>query len=443
MRFIAVLVLLSCAWIAAGDDHWPAFRGGERAGTAEAKTLPAVWDERTNVAWKVDVPGSGWSSPVIWGKRVLVNAAVSDDKQREPRKGLYIADITGQAPPGEHCWNVYCFDTLTGKELWRRTAFKGKANSTIHLKNSLASETPVTDGERVYAYFGNVGVACFDMYGKLIWSQKTPVHKTRMGWGTAASPALHGDKLFIVYDNEEKSFLMALDSRTGKQLWRVERDEGSNWATPFVWTNQVRTELVTAGTKRVRSYDLDGKLLWELKGMSVISIPTPFAAHGLLYVASGYVLDPVQKPVYAIRPGAFGDISLASGKTENKYIAWCQRQAGPYHPTPLVYGDYLYVLHDRGFLTCYDAKTGKEVYGRKRISGGASAFTASPWAYDGKVFCLSEDGDTFVIQAGKEYKLHGRNKLGEMSLATPALAGGSVFIRTQTKLWCLRERGKR
>jgi outer membrane protein assembly factor BamB len=263
-----------------------------------------------------------------------------------------------------------------------------------------------------------------------------------MGWGTAASPVLHDEKLFIIHDNEEKSFLLALDKRTGKQLWRVERDEGSNWVTPFVWKNQLRTELVTAGTGRVRSYDLDGKLLWDLKGMSMVAIPTPFAAHGLLYIASGYIADPFQRPIYAIRPGAAGDISLAEDKTENKFVAWCQRFAGPYHPTPLVYGDYLYVLHDRGFLACYEAKTGKEVYGKRRLSGGASAFTASPWAYDGKLFCLSEDGETFVIQAGKEFKLLGRNKLGEMSLATPALAGGSLFIRTQGKLWCLRKMSK-
>jgi outer membrane protein assembly factor BamB len=439
MRFLAVLLLLSSAHLAVADDHWPAFRGGDRAGLADAKALPAAWDDRTNVAWKAEVPGAGWSSPVVWGTRVFVTAAVSDDKQRTPRKGLYIGDLKGESPPGEHRWNVHCFDARTGKELWQRTAFTGKASSTIHLKNSLASETPVTDGERIYAYFGNVGLACYDMEGKLVWSQKTPVHKTRMGWGTAASPTLHGEKLFIVHDNEEKSFLAAIDKRTGKQLWRVERDEGSNWTTPFVWTNPLRTELVTAGTKRVRSYDLDGKLLWELKGMSMIAIPTPFSASDLLYIASGYVGDLFWRPVYAIRAGASGDISLESGKSENKYIAWCQRYAGPYHPTPLVYGEYLYVLHDRGFLACYDAKTGKEVYAKRRISGGASAFTASPWANDGKIFCLSEDGETFVIQAGKEYKLLGRNKLGEMSLATPALAGGSLFLRTQTRLWCLRQ----
>jgi outer membrane protein assembly factor BamB len=260
-----------------------------------------------------------------------------------------------------------------------------------------------------------------------------------MGWGTAASPALHDGKVFIVHDNEEKSYLVALDLTTGKELWRVDRKEGSNWATPFVWLSPGRTELVTAGTGRVRSYGLDGKLLWQLKGMSMISIPTPFAAGGLLYVTSGYVGDPFLKPVYAIKPGATGDISLKGGQTSNQHIAWCQKYAGPYHPTPVVYRGLLYVLHDRGFLACYEADTGKEVYGRRRLARSTSAFTASPWAYDGKVFCLSEDGETVVVQAGREFKVLGRNRLDGMSLATPALAEGSLFLRTQSRLYCLRK----
>ena len=218
----------------------------------------------------------------------------------------------------------------------------------------------------------------------------------------------------------------------------MDRKEGSNWASPFVWQNGLRTELVTAGTNGVRSYSLEGKLLWELKGMSVITIPTPCARDGLLYVTSGYVLDPWLKPLYAIRPGAKGDISLAKDETSNKYVAWCQPQAGPYHPSPLAYGGYVYVLHDRGFLACYEARTGKEVY-KRRLGGGASGFTASPWGYGGRVFCLSEDGETFVVRAGKEFKVVGRNKLDEMALATPAIAGGSLFVRTEGRLYCLRE----
>ena len=382
--------------------------------------------------------GRGWSSPLIVGDRVFVTSVVSDGKLAEQRKGLYIQDLNGVVPPGEHRWLIHCLDWKTGKTLWTHEAAKGVPAGPIHIKNSYASETPVTDGERVYAYFGNVGLFCCDLSGKVVWSRKWPAVKTRMGWGTAASPALAGDRLILVNDNEEKSFITALDKRTGKTLWEVDRDEKSNWATPFIWKNEQRVEIVTAGTNKVRSYDLEGKLLWELKGMSVISIPTPFAAHGLLYVASGYILDPKHKPVYAIRPGAAGDISLKAGETSNKWIVWSLPQAGPYHPTPLVHGDYLYVLLDRGFLSCYDAKTGKLIYEKQRLGSG-TGFTASPWAAGDRIYCMSEDGDTTVIKAGPKFEVIATNSLGEMSMATPALSGGSMVIRTQTKLYRIGE----
>ncbi len=433
---VILVALLGPALAAAGDD-WPAFRGGPHAGVAEGSTLPATWDAGKNVRWKVEVPGRGWSSPVVWGERVFVTSAESDARGPEPRKGLYIQDLNGKPPPGTLRWLVHCYDRTSGKLLWRREAFRGPAPATLHIKNSHASETPVADADCVCAYFGNVGLVCCDHDGKERWTKKWPVVKTRMGWGTAASPALAGGRLYVVNDNEDRSFLACLDARTGKQLWETERDEKSNWATPFVWHNDLRTEIVTAGSNRVRSYDLDGKLLWELRGMSVLAIPSPFAAGGLLYVASGYVADPLLKPVYALRPGATGDISLAPRETANKWVAWCQRQAGPYHPTPLVYDGLLYVLYDRGFLSCYDARTGERVYEKKRL--GSGAFTASPWAYGGKIFCLSEDGDTFLIRAGRDFQVLGKNSLDEMALATPAMAGGSLFVRTQSKLYCLRQ----
>jgi outer membrane protein assembly factor BamB len=254
-----------------------------------------------------------------------------------------------------------------------------------------------------------------------------------MGWGTAASPALDGDRLYVVNDNEEQSYLTALDKKTGEEVWKVERDEKSNWASPFVWKNKERTEIVTCGSNRVRSYDRDGKVLWELSGMSVLAIPTPLAGPDLLYVASGYILDPKIKPVYAIKPGASGDISLKDDETSNKWVVWSQKQAGPYNPSPLLYGDYYYVLYDRGQLSCFDAKTGQMVYEKERL--GPSQFTASPWAADGKIYCLSEDGDTVVVQAGKEFKVLGKNSLDDMTLATPAVLRGSIVLRTQTKLY--------
>lgn len=218
----------------------------------------------------------------------------------------------------------------------------------------------------------------------------------------------------------------------------MDRDEKSNWATPYVWENDRRTELITSGTGKVRSYDLAGKLLWELKGTTTIAIPTPFAADGLLYVTGGFVGDPV-RPLYAIRPCAGGDISLQGDQTGNEYIAWCQKKAGPYNPTPVAYRGYVYVLYDRGTLSCYEAKTGKEVYSGTRIAAGANAFTSSPWANNGKLFCLSEDGDTFVIQAGPEFKLLGCNKLQEMCMATPAAVRGSLLIRTLSRVYRIQK----
>jgi outer membrane protein assembly factor BamB len=333
---------------------------------------------------------------------------------------------------------VLCFDSDTGKTLWQQEVHRGAPPGPHHLKNSYASETPVTDGERVYAYFGNVGLFCLNREGHELWSQSWGPFKTRYGWGTAASPVLDRDRVYVVNDNEEHSFLVALDKHSGKQIWRVERDEKSNWATPYRWQNEQRAELVTPGRNKVRSYDRDGKVLWEFGGMSSIVIPTPFAMDGLLYVASGYVGDTV-RPVFALRPGAAGDISLKEGESTNEFVAWHQTVGGPYNPSPIAYNGRFYVLYDFGFLSCSDARTGREVYAKQRINTqGTSGFTASPWAYHGKIFCLSEDGDTFVIQAGSDYRLIGKNSLDEMCLATPAILGDRLIIRTASKLYQLR-----
>ncbi len=432
LNLILLFLLLSPA-DAVKNENWPQFRGPHSQGVAENAPLPERWSATENIAWKADIPGSGWSSPVVWGDRIFVTSVVSADETEKPKKGLYFG---GERPASkaEHRWMVYCIDWKTGKVLWEREAHKDTPPGPRHLKNTYASETPVTDGERVYAYFGNVGVFAYDMKGKLLWSRKWSPFKTRYGWGTAASPVLHENRLYVVNDNDEQSSLAALDAKTGETLWKVERQEGTNWATPFIWKNDKRTEIVTPGTKRVRSYDLNGKLLWEFGGMSSISIPTPFAGFGLLYIASGYVLDPV-RPTYAIRPGASGDITLAKDQTSSDFVAWYQPTAGPYNPSPLLYGDYYYKLLDGGFLTCHEAKNGKQIYGKQRLDPAAEAFTSSQWSYNGKIFALSEDGDTFVIQAGPEYKLVGKNSLDEMSMATPAIVRGSLILRTASKLY--------
>jgi outer membrane protein assembly factor BamB len=334
---------------------------------------------------------------------------------------------------------VYDVSLQTGAVRWAREVNGAPPSRPKHLKNSFASETVVTDGERVYAYFGNAGLFAFTMEGAPAWSVPLPAVKTRNNWGTGASPVLHNGRVYLVNDNDEQSFLAAYDARTGRQIWRVTRAEGTNWATPFVWAHEGRTEIVTPGSDRVRSYDLDGKVLWELTGLSTISIPTPFAAHGLLYLSSGYIGDP-GKPAFAIRPGASGDISLKAGETSNAFIAWALPTGASYNPSPIVVGDVYYTLFDRGFFESHDAKTGREVYPRQRITGDASGFTASPWSYNGRIFAMSEDGDTYVLQAGPEFKVLRKNSLGEMTLASPAVSGGSLIVRTASKLYRISKR---
>ena len=419
--------------------NWPQFRGPGSMGVADNPNLPDRWGTNENVAWKVEVPGRGWSSPIVWGDRVFVTTVVSDVEMEAPKKGLYLGGERPEIPQTPHRWLILCFDLLSGRELWRQEAHRGPPPNSLHVKNTYASETPVTDGERVYASFGNVGLFCYDLEGKKVWSTNWPAVKTRHGWGSAGSPVLHDGRLFLVNDNDEESFAVALDAKTGHQLWRVKRDERSNWATPYIWSNEKRTELITSGTKKIRSYDLDGKLLWELGGMSSIVIPTPFSKFGLLYVCSGYVGDKL-RPVFAIKPGASGDISLQPGETNNEFIAWQQPTAGPYNPSPLIYNDYFYVLFDFGFLSCRDARTGRQIYDKQRIRPeGNTSFTASPWAANGRIFALSEDGDTFVFQAGSEYRLLHKNSLDEMCMATPAITGDRLLIRTLTKLYCIRK----
>jgi outer membrane protein assembly factor BamB len=443
---LAVGLIFWSLFSVGASDRWPQFRGPGSLGVADPKdeaSLPDKWSTTENVVWKAEVPGTGWSSPVVWGDKVFLTSVVSAGAEEPVKKGLYFGGERGK-PKNEHRWLAYCLDFKSGKVLWEREVFKVVPEFTRHLKNSFASETPTTDGQRVYFMFGNVGVFCFDLAGKLVWQHKLEAKPTRYGWGTAASPVLYKDRLFVLNDNEAASSLLAFDKLTGKELWRVERPKETNWATPYIWENGQRVELIVPATKRVVAYDLNGKELWSFSGMSSIAIPTPFTKFGLLYVASGYVGDQ-HRPVYAIKPGASGDISLKEGETSNQYIAWYQRQASPYNPSPLVYGDVYYTLLDRGFFTAHDARTGKEIYGKQRIDAEVpvGAFTASPWAYNGKIFCLSEDGDTYVIQAGPEFKVIGKNPLDELCMATPALVKDGLLIRTASKLYRIGKTGKK
>ena len=437
----SLTLLAAMASVAAGEN-WPQFRGPGARSVAGNPDLPDRWSATENVAWKTEIPGRGWSSPVVWGNRVFLTTVVGEADSNPPKRkveGGKAFPERRQPTTLSRQWKVFCLDLLDGKVHWERLVHRGPPPAPTHVKNSYATETPVVDGERVYASFGNVGVFCFDLDGRPLWSKATPPHAMQYDAGTAASPVLHGDRLYLVNDNEEQSYLLALNTCTGKEVWRVDRDEKSNWCTPYVWQHEGRTEIVTSGSRKVRAYDLDGKILWWLTGMSAITVPTPFSDQGLLYVSSGYLADK-RRPVYAIRPGATGDISLQPGQTSSAAIAWCRPTAASYHPTPLLYDGRLYVLYDRGRLSAFHPRTGTPLFEKQRLSEDTMQCWASPWAYHGRVFCLNEDGATFVVRAGDRFELLHTNKLADddMCFATPAVAGDRLLIRSSARLYCIR-----
>jgi outer membrane protein assembly factor BamB len=446
--------------------NWPHFRGPDSNPVSDNPNLPVKWSKTENVEWVADVPGVGWSSPVVWGTRIFMTAATSAQPMKPPSLGTdfsneYIAELRKQGLSADEItkrlWArdremphdivislmLYCYDLETGKRLWERQIYHGNPRGGRHVKNSFASETPITDGERVYAYFTDYGLYAFDFEGKQLWATPFPRRATIRDYGTGASPALHRDRLFVLNDNEEQSFLAAYDARSGKEVWRtartVEPVRKTGWSTPFVWENRLRTEVVTLGPGVAISYGLDGSELWRIKRMGGVAIQSPFAWNDVLFVTSGTSGD-TNKPIVAIRAGGSGDITPPEAANKNEHVVWYERLAGgTYLPTPVIYKNALYVLYDKGIISRYTVDTGERIF-RSRIAPEASAFTASPWAYGGKVFLLSEEGNTFVIEAGEEYRLLGVNPLDEFALATPAIVGDRLLIRTQNHLYSIRNR---
>lgn len=435
----ASFLFLNVALLPVGAEDWTRFRGPNATGMLSVDTeLPVEWSETKNVRWSVDIPGIGWGSPVIVGDRVFVSTVVADEQGTDPQKGLYLGQGVREPAPGIHHWQVHCFSLSTGESLWQHEPKTGRPNVPRHPKSSYAAETPTSDGERLYVLFGDVGLYCYSLTGELLWSHPIAAKKTNLDYGAASSPVVHDGQVIVVYDNLEESWIASFDAKTGAPIWKTKRDETHSWATPLVWENDLRTEIVVAGREKNRSYSLTGELLWEFDGdMSVLVIPSPFAVDGLCYLASGYVGD-AHRPTFAMKPGASGELKIDDGFENNEYIQWYQPRASPYNTSQLVYRGRLYTLYDQGFLTCHDAKTGEEIYGKRRFSPGGS-FTASPWAANGLIYCLSEDGLTYVITAGDEFELKNTNPLNELSIASPSISGDSLLIRTKSKLYCIAD----
>ena len=446
---------------APAEAAWPQFRGPAGAGVLDTARLPLTWSTTDNVAWRVDVPGRGWSSPVAWKDQVFLTSAISPGKFKEPSTGIfgndYVAELTAQGLPpeevikrvnardieasdetGEVRYMVYAIDAATGRVRWEREAHKGAPFGGRHRKNTFASETPATDGERLYVYFGNVGLFAYSLEGKPLWTAKFDPQPMYLNFGTASSPIVHDGQVFVLHDNDGQSFLAAVDARTGRERWRVVRDlpagrGTSGWSTPFVWKHATRTELIVIGRRHAVSYSLDGKELWRLGGLIGQSTPSPLATDALLFLSTGSQGE-ANRPVFAVRPGASGDISLKPGETANSFVAWTHPRASAYTSSPLAYRGRLYIVNDNGVLTVFDAASGKEIY-KSRAGGIGNTFSASPFAVDGKVYLLSEDGHMFVLKAGDEYVELAKNSLDEMTLATPAIAPDALYIRTQTRMY--------
>lgn len=430
-----------------GKD-WSQFRGAAGDGIAADKTLPAEWAADAGLAWKVAVPGLGWSQPIAWGDKIFLTTAVSEAQPKPDagNKGPGFDGLVGflssgglNPPEVTYRWLLLCLDPDTGKTVWEKTVREGRPTMQVHPNNTYASETPATDGERVIAYFGMTGVYCYDFSGNLLWSQDLGAFPMQFGWGTGSSPVLEGDLVYIQCDNDKASFLVALDKRTGDEVWRAERAEKSNWSSPYVWRNHLRTELVTAGGDQMRSYDpKTGELLWSLKGSGRTSA-SPVGDDDLLYIESADRLTGMSGVFAAIRPGATGEVSLDANDGDDGPVAWSQRLTGSHVASPLLYDGCLYLAENQiGIVRCLEAATGREHY-RKRLPG-ATGFTSSPIANGERVYFFDQSGVTIVVEAGPEFRVIANNDLQEMCWASPGLAGNRLLIRTAEHLYAVGQK---
>ena len=440
MKRLGILLALILLASAAHAQNWPAFRGPNSSGIADGPAAPVQWDveKGVNVLWKKEIPGFGHSSPIVWGDTLYLTTAVPTDGSAgfDPRaRGLTTEDKV------EYEWRLIALDRKTGAERWSRTLRKGVPRSKRHPQSSHASSTPATNGKIIVAYFGSEGLYAFDMKGAPLWQTKMGAINTVLYfdpdqvYGTGTSPVIYKDLVIIQADKDRDSFIAAYSLKNGKEVWRTPRDEFSSWSTPVLVTGGKRDELITQAFKFTRSYDpATGKELWRFGKNGEQHIPSPVVAGGLLYFTSQ---GADSSPVYAIRPGASGDISIADGKPQDQHIAWYQPRGGVHIVSPLVYQGHMYVVADNGVLTVFDAASGERRY-RSRLGSGGVHF-ASPTGINGTVLFISQDGDAFAIKAGPKFELVAESKLGEGTMSTPAVSGGTIYIRGYKHLFAIAD----
>jgi outer membrane protein assembly factor BamB len=439
----AALITLTAVALGSSVDarNWPGWRGSDGQGVSDETALPSEWAPDRNIAWKTAIPGRGHSSPIVWGDRVFLTTAIEGDVLPDAKAPIHYIQEDPKKPPTtflhpdslgadrKHTLKVMALDLHSGKVLWERVAYEGVVFDNRHKAGSYASPTPVTDGKLVYAYFGSEGVYAYDFAGTLKWKADLGDIRT-LGIGVSTSPVLYRNLVIVQCDEEngEQSFLAALDARTGKVSWKTPRKVSVSWTTPVLVEANGRTELITSGTEHIVAYDpAAGKELWRATGLESNSVHTPLVGHGLVIVTAGY---PTKK-VIAIRPGGSGDI------TGTDRIVWTYEKGAAYVPSPILYGDYLYLLTDAGVMTCLDVKTGAVAYEGGRPPEPAK-FMGSPVAWGGNLYLTSLDGDTFVIRAGPKHDVVRTNSVDEPVYASLAPSQGRILVRALGHLYCVK-----
>lgn len=455
------LALISCTWGAdaaslASEQNWPGWRGPLANGVAPQGNPPVNWSETNNVKWKVKIPGRGSATPIVWGNKVFVQTAIptgrkieaaikqlappltnstGGDQPREGRRGGRAGGggpMGGGKPTEVYQFALLCLDRETGKTLWQKTAREELPHEGHHgADGTFASSSPLTDGKQVFAYFGSRGLHAYDLQGSPRWSKDLGRMKIKMTFGEGSSPALFGDTLLVNWDNEGGSFIVAFNKDTGQELWRQPRDEETSWATPLVVQHEGKAQIVTAATRKVRSYDLaTGKLLWECSGMTANVIPSPVSAHGLLYAISGFR----GSALLAIKLGQNGDL------TGTDAIVWKHNKNTPYVPSPLLYDGKLYFFAvNTSTLSCFDAQSGQPLIDAEKVEALQSVY-ASPVGASGRVYLIGRNGAAVVIKNSGKLEVLATNMLDERFDASPAIAGKELFLRGREFIYCLAEK---
>ncbi|KPK80171.1 MAG: hypothetical protein AMS27_17345 [Bacteroides sp. SM23_62_1] len=448
------IILSSCS------GNWPQFRGSDFNMAVTGRNLPVQWGNDINVLWTYDLEGSSWSSPLVWGNKVFISTAFPEKvtapaeqqapppppppppqggNDSRPRQELpppppppidtnYLQDV--------YRWELTCIDLKSGEELWKQVAYHGNPRGRKNPGATYANETPVTDGKRVYVYFGMIGLYCYDMDGNLLWQKDLGAYETLNGWGTGSSPVVYQDILYQQVDNEENAFIVALDAHTGEEIWKAGREEKTNYSTPLIWKNNIRTELVVSG-KIARGYDLrTGEVLWELRINGEYNIPSPVADKDHLYLGNAGGRE-FPGTLFCVKAGARGDITPADGELVSSGVEWSIPDAGTGNPSPLLYDGLVYMLSSRGGdMSCFDASTGKLIY-KEKVDSVASCW-ASPWAYKDNIYFMDEKGVTYIIKAGETFEVLSRNKLDDRFWASPAITRDAYIFKGVEKLYCVK-----